>query len=80
MGAFGIADSTRRTRRPSLQHDIRAIVNGILHVTLTGVPWEYLPHDSPSWLSVYAYHRQWLDGGVWKALNNTLRSQACMEE
>ncbi|WP_442816920.1 transposase [Streptomyces sp. NBC_01445] len=29
-------------------HDLRDIVNAILYVSRTGIPWEYLPHDIPS--------------------------------
>jgi Putative transposase of IS4/5 family (DUF4096) len=28
-------------------HDLREIVNAILHVNRTGIAWEYLPHDFP---------------------------------
>uniref|UniRef100_UPI0035C77004 transposase n=1 Tax=Streptomyces violaceus TaxID=1936 RepID=UPI0035C77004 len=28
-------------------HDLREIVNAILYVNRTGIPWEYLPHDFP---------------------------------
>lgn len=29
-------------------HDLREIVNAILYVNRTGIPWEYLPHDFPA--------------------------------
>ncbi|MFI7405368.1 transposase [Streptomyces sp. NPDC049541] len=29
-------------------HDLRELVNAILYVNRTGIPWEYLPHDFPS--------------------------------
>lgn len=29
------------------EHDLRQIMNAILYVDCTGIPWRYLPHDSP---------------------------------
>ena len=60
--------------------DLRAIVNAILYVTRTGVPWEYRPHDFPKWQTVYAYHRLWLDEGVWEAINDALRRLVRVKE
>ncbi|MET8299088.1 transposase [Streptomyces sp. NPDC005180] len=36
-------------------HDLREIVNAILYVNRTGIPWEYLPHDFPPYKTVYDY-------------------------
>ena len=60
--------------------DMREIVNAILYVTRTGIPWEYLPHDFPKWQTVYAYHRLWLDDGVWEALTDALRRLVRVKE
>lgn len=40
-------------------HDLREIVNAILYVNRTGIPWEYLPHDSPPFKTVYDYYAKW---------------------
>lgn len=37
-------------------HDLREIVNAILYVNRTGIPWEYLPHDFPPCKTVYDYY------------------------
>ena len=37
-------------------HDLREIVNAILYVNRTGIPWEYLPHDFPPYKTVYDYY------------------------
>lgn len=29
------------------EHDLRPVVNAIVYVDRTGVPWRYLPHDCP---------------------------------
>jgi putative transposase len=55
--------------------DLREVVNAILYVTRTGCQWNALPHDLPHVRTVYWYHRQWLDGGVWEALTDSLRRQ-----
>ncbi|MEU7900443.1 transposase [Nonomuraea sp. NPDC049152] len=34
------------------EHDLRAIMNAILYVDRTGIPWRYLPHEYPPWLPV----------------------------
>lgn len=38
-------------------HDLREIVNAILYVNRTGIPWEYLPHDFPPFKTVYDWYR-----------------------
>lgn len=35
-------------------HDLRELVNAILYVNRTGIPWEYLPHDFPPYKTVSA--------------------------
>ncbi|BAC68399.1 putative secreted protein [Streptomyces avermitilis MA-4680 = NBRC 14893] len=37
-------------------HDLREIVNAILYVNRTGIPWEYLRHDFPPFKTVYDYY------------------------
>ncbi len=41
-----------------IQHDLREIVNAILYVNRTGVPWEYLPHDFPPYKLTATPHRR----------------------
>lgn len=33
------------------QHDLRNLLDAILYVARTGIPWRYLPHDSRHWNS-----------------------------
>src|SRR5215475_7238882 len=42
-----------------IQHDLREIVNAILYVNRTGIPWEYLPHDFPPYKTVHGYFALW---------------------
>ena len=59
---------------------MREIVNAILYVTRTGIPWEERPHDFPKWQTVSAYHRLWLDEGVWEAINDARRRLVRVKE
>ncbi|MFC9978163.1 IS5 family transposase [Spirillospora sp. NPDC127200] len=55
------------------EHDLRAIMDAILYVDRTGIPWRYLPHDFPPWATVYGYFAHWRDDGVFAELNGLLR-------
>lgn len=41
----------------------REIVNGILYVLRSGCSWRMLPHDLPSWNTVYGYFSRWQKEG-----------------
>jgi transposase len=40
-----------------VKHDRLAILNAILYLVRTGCAWRLLPHDMPSWKTVYHYFR-----------------------
>ena len=52
--------------------DRREIVNAILYVSRSGVPWRMLPHDFPNWSTVYYYYWVWYKSGVWQHLLEVL--------
>lgn len=54
--------------------DMRAIINGIWYIVVTGCQWRMLPHEYPAWQSVYTYFRRFRDDGTWQRLHNTLRA------
>ncbi|MFG3254778.1 IS5 family transposase [Streptomyces sp. NPDC048172] len=56
------------------EHDLRQIVNAILYVDRTGIPWRYLPHDFPPHPTVYGYFARWQQDGVFTQLTRLLRS------
>src|SRR6266545_5936871 len=58
--------------RPA-DHVRREIVNAILYVLRTGCQWEAMPHDLPSWKTVYTYFRNWRLDGTWYRMHETLR-------
>ena len=55
--------------------DMRAVINGILYVVVSGCQWRMLPREYPAWQSVYTYFQQWRDDGTWQRLHDTLRAQ-----
>jgi transposase len=52
----------------------RLVLNGILHVLHTGIPWEDLPHEYGYGSGVTAWRRlrDWQAAGVWDALHQKL--------
>ncbi|MCX4236767.1 IS5 family transposase [Streptomyces ortus] len=56
-------------------HDLREIVNAILYVNRTGIPWEYLPHDFPPYKTVYDYYAKWEADGTTQRVHDVLRDK-----
>ncbi len=56
-------------------HDLREIVNAILYVNRTGIPWEYLPHDFPPYKTVYDYYAKWEADGTTQQVHDLLRDK-----
>ncbi|MFI6689990.1 IS5 family transposase [Streptomyces sp. NPDC050485] len=55
------------------EHNLRQIMNAILYMNRTGIPWRYLPHDFPPHQTVYGYFAQWDQDGVFAQLTGLLR-------
>jgi transposase len=58
-----------------IQHDLREIVNAILYVNRTGIPWEYLPHDFPPYKTVHGYFALWEKEGITEVIHDALRGK-----
>ncbi|MFI8930736.1 IS5 family transposase [Streptomyces sp. NPDC053474] len=54
-------------------HDLRRLMDAILYVDRTGVPWRCLPHGFPPHQTVYGYFAQWQRDGVFTQLTGLLR-------
>jgi putative transposase len=54
---------------------MRAVVNAIRYLTVTGCQWRMLPKDDPCWQSVYTYVQPFRDDGTWQRIPDTLRAQ-----
>jgi len=44
--------------------DLREVMNAILFLNRTGVPWRYLPHDFPPHTTVFGYFSTWTADGT----------------
>ena len=57
-------------------HDLREIVDAILHANRAGIPWEYLPHDFPPHKTVYDYYAKWEADGTTQEGHDLLRDKS----
>lgn len=56
------------------RHKLREIVNAIVYVSRTGIAGEYLPHDFPSYKSVYDYYARGEADGTTQTIPDLLRT------
>lgn len=52
--------------------DEREILNAILYFLKTDCGWRMLPHDLPSWSTVYYYYNRWEKDGTLSQIRTTL--------
>jgi putative transposase len=64
--------STNRGRKRVHSH--REILNAIFYLLRSGCAWRMLPHEFPPWKTVYHYFRLWRLDGIWKCINDALRT------
>lgn len=57
------------------KHSWRDILNAIFYVLRTGCQWRCLPHDMPTWKTVYHYFRRWRKAQMWSRIHTRLREQ-----
>jgi len=43
--------------------DLYEVFCGLLYLLRTGCQWRMIPHEFPSWESIYAYYRIWREPG-----------------
>jgi putative transposase len=55
--------------------DIREVLNAIFYILRSGCSWRLIPHDLPSWQTVYDYFCKWRISGLWEQINTTLREK-----
>jgi len=60
--------------RPRL-YPLREILDAIFYVVRSGCAWRLLPHDFPSWKTVYHYFRFWRLDGTWEKMHTALRER-----
>src|SRR4051794_36278040 len=67
----------RRSRpgRPR-EVDLREVVNALFYHAREGCSWRALPHDFPSWKTVYNSSQEWNPKGIWQKTLDVLRPLA----
>ncbi len=58
---------------------MREYINAILYVLRTGCSWRMLPHDFPSWSTVYDVFQKLNRSGTWQRVNDELRERVRQE-
>ncbi|MFI1769885.1 transposase [Streptomyces sp. NPDC020800] len=58
-------------------HDVREIVDAILYVTRTGIPWECLPHGFPPYKAACDCCARWEADGATRRVHDLLRDRIC---
>lgn len=74
-GAWAVVEpllppAPRRRGRPWAEH--RRVVNGILWVLATGVPWRDAPARYGPWQTLYERFARWSDDGTWERIRRAL--------
>jgi transposase len=64
--------SVRTGGRPR-PHPTREVVDALRYMLRGDIAWRALPHEYPSWQTVYHYFRMWRRDGTWERLNDELR-------
>lgn len=65
-----IPNKPRRTRFPGRKRiDDRTVLQGILFVLKTGMPWEYFPKEMGcSGMTLWRRLREWMVSGIWQKI------------
>jgi transposase len=56
--------------------DLRAVLDAILYIALSGCQWRMLPKDFPPFTTVQGYFYEWRDTGLFERINFELLLQA----
>ncbi len=56
------------------EHRLREVFNALRYMVRSGIPWRYLPGDLPPWAAVYQQTQRWIQGGVFEAMVQDLRT------
>lgn len=60
--------------------EMRDVLDAIFYVDRTGCQWRALPHDFPTWSTVWSYFRRWRDDGTWERLHTALRERVRLKQ
>ena len=68
-----LPEHPRQRGRPWADH--RRVINGILWVLATGVPWRDAPERYGPWQTLYERFARWSDDGTWTRINHALLAE-----
>src|SRR5829696_272942 len=68
----------RRGRKRKV--DLREVFNAMLYLTHSGCQWRNLPHEFPTWQTVYGYFRRFKQSGLLEQINDRLRKRVRQAE
>jgi putative transposase len=63
-----------------IEYSRREILNAIFYLNRNGCSWRDLPGDLPPYGTVSHYYHAWRRSGLWKTINDTLRTQLRVAE
>ena len=55
--------------------ELRRIVDAVFYLLRTGCQWRALPHEFPSWPSVFYHYAKWRHQDTWERINTSLRER-----
>lgn len=64
---------SKRGRPPT---DRRLVIDSILYIVKSGIPWRLLPVGFPVWKTIHSIFRKWTLDRTWETLNDRLRALA----
>jgi transposase len=70
-----MAELRRSPAGRAMEHDLRAMLDGIGYVARYGIEWRALPVDFPPWEAVYAFFERWSARGLPQRLVDRLRGR-----
>lgn len=68
------------TGRGRKMHDRRTIINAVLWLVKTGIPWRDLPEKYGKWNSIYKRFSLWQTDGTWELILDALMAMFEAEE
>ncbi len=54
---------------------LRKVINAIFYMSRAGCAWRLLPHEFPTWQTVYGYYSRWKKDKTWQRIHDTLRAK-----
>lgn len=67
----GLLPKRKGAGRP-IEIELRAVMNAIFYVLVTGCQWRNLPREYPNPHSVYYHYRKWCLDGTWQRINRAM--------